>query len=213
MRLPLSSFLDFVVVCPTSTSWCRRVGFNFHRSVLHAPGVSEDAMQHVAVPAFPLCFASRCCATSSQLPCRSRCVSAYACRVRAGTRSTISQRVSDDLKSNCSPNAAICWFEWLSSSVLVLCRPVASHTERRQCPSCTPHKSLQNYAVKSFRLTDLSFREVLDCTSLSLDLLVGSLNASIGVAVSDMTFFVDDVGLDVPAGFVFGVGDAGRPVA
>ena len=59
----------------------------------------------------------------------------------------------------------------------------------------------------SFRLTDV-FCEVLDCTTLSLDCLVSSLDAAVGVAVSDGAFFVDDFDWDVRAGLVFGVDDA-----
>ena len=37
--------------------------------------------------------------------------------------------------------------------------------------------------------------------------MVRSLNATVGVAVSDWTFFLHDFGWDVPAGFVFDVDD------
>ena len=49
---------------------------------------------------------------------------------------------------------------------------------------------------------------VIDCTNLSLDGLVRSLNATVGVAVSSWTFFVHDSGWDVRAGFVFDVDNA-----
>ena len=47
------------------------------------------------------------------------------------------------------------------------------------------------------------------CRSVqSLDGLVRSLNATVGVAVSNWAFFVHDFGWDVRAGFVFDVDDA-----
>ena len=48
---------------------------------------------------------------------------------------------------------------------------------------------------------------VLDGTDLSLDGLVCSLNASVGVTVSNWPFFEHDFGCDVRAGFVFDVDD------
>ena len=48
----------------------------------------------------------------------------------------------------------------------------------------------------------------IDCTDLSSDGLIRSLNATVGVAVSVWTFFVHDFGWDVRARFVFDVDDA-----
>ena len=56
--------------------------------------------------------------------------------------------------------------------------------------------------------TDLSFSEVLDRTDLSLDGLVCSLDAVVGVAVTDWPLFVHDFSWDVRVGFVFDVDDA-----
>ena len=54
----------------------------------------------------------------------------------------------------------------------------------------------------------LSIRAVLDRTDLSLDGLDGSLNAAVGVAVSDWAFFVHDFSWDMRSSFVFDVDDA-----
>ena len=67
---------------------------------------------------------------------------------------------------------------------------------------------LHDVQATSNRRTNLSFSVVLDCTNLSLDGLVRSLNATACVAVSDWTFFVHDFGWDVRVVFLFDVDDA-----
>ena len=49
---------------------------------------------------------------------------------------------------------------------------------------------------------------VLDCTDLSLDGLVGSFDAAVGVVDPSWALFAHDFGSDVRAGFVFDVDDA-----
>ena len=85
----------------------------------------------------------------------------------------------------------------------------SANVDGRQCPCCMTYQPFQNRAVETNRGTNLSFSAVLDCTNLPLDGLVHSLNATVGVAVSDWTFFVHDFGWDVRANFVFDVDDAG----
>ena len=55
------------------------------------------------------------------------------------------------------------------------------------------------------RRTDLSFSAVLDFTDLSLDGEVCSLNAAVGISVSNWAFIVHDFVWDVRAGFVVDV--------
>ena len=69
-------------------------------------------------------------------------------------------------------------------------------------------QAISKLSCQTNRRTNLSFGVVLDCTNLSLDGLVRSLNATVGVAVSGWTFFVHGFGRDVGAGFVFDVDDA-----
>ena len=68
---------------------------------------------------------------------------------------------------------------------------------------------LQDLAVMAGRRTALSFCEFLDCPNLPLD----GFAASVGVAVSEWTFFVDEFSGDVPACFVSDVDDVGLLVA
>ena len=103
--------------------------------------------------------------------------------------------------------------EWFAADALVRCDPVASDMECRQRPSRMSHKPLQDRAVEGHRRTDLSFCEILDCTNLSLDCSIGSIDARLGVAVSDKTFFVNDSGQNVCASFVFDVRGAWLLVA
>ena len=75
------------------------------------------------------------------------------------------------------------------------------------------YKPFQDRAVKTNRRTDLSFSVVLDRTDLSLDGLVCSLNAAVGITVSDWAFFVHDFCWNVRGSFVFDVDDARFMVA
>ena len=98
--------------------------------------------------------------------------------------------------------------EWFPSNALVCCLPVTANVECRQSPCCMTYKPLQDSAVETNRRTDLSFGVILDRTNLSLHGSDGSLNAAVGVAVSDWAFFVHDFCWDVRSSFVFDVNDA-----
>ena len=67
-------------------------------------------------------------------------------------------------------------FEHLALNALMSCH---ADMKRRQGPCCTPHKPFQDSAVEADRRTNLSFCEVLDCTNLSLNGLVRSLDAAV----------------------------------
>ena len=86
----------------------------------------------------------------------------------------------------------------------------SANVDGRQCPCCMTYQPFQNQGCP---------RPIVAPICRSVQYLIArichwmvwftSLNATVGVAVSDWTFFVHDFGWDVRANFVFDVDDAG----
>ena len=224
MSLPFSSFLDLVVVGI-------HPGFTFGSVPACAAGLcsisthtsfilqrfSEDAKEHVSIPALfivllrmlrhvvraalslTVCAPVRVLTPSQQTS--NHCTAGFC----------FGLETSHGSKNIRSPTASIyCWNGVpLMRRCTVTASPPTWNVASVQAACRTSHFKI----VVAHRRTDLSFCEVLDCASLSWDCLLGSLDASVGVAVSDGAFFVDDFGCDARACFVFDVDDAWLLVA
>ena len=96
------------------------------------------------------------------------------------------------LKSICSPKEATCLCE--RCRLCCVGAPSCHRFHGRSSSSKLHDVQTTDLAAKTDCRTDLSFCEVLGCTDPSLDCLAGSLDASVEVAVSDWTLFVDNFG-------------------
>ena len=92
--------------------------------------------------------------------------------------------------------------EHLASDALMSCHAVATDMKCRQGPVLhVAKKKVKTELSRLLDCTNLSFCDVLDCAKLSLDGFDCSLDAAVGVAVSDWALFVHvfDSSVFVPA--------------